>query len=222
MQADPLAPVVQFGPVSLVNGRVAQPVIEQGTLVRGMVGPVQFLRDAGVPLLGRIDMHLVGSVASAHDAQGQLPHLGGKGGGEHECLLAIGAELVNLGKLLGKAQIKHAVGLIKHQRLHGIQPQLAAALQVQQAAGGGHYQISVLQAGNLHAIGQPAHYGGNAQATSVPHQGDGVLHDLLCQFSGGAQHQGAGFGRLEVARVGWVFAARFFGRCFAAGLCLCG
>jgi hypothetical protein len=53
-------------------------------------------------------------------------------------------------------------------------------------------------------------------------QGDGVLHDLLCQFSGGAQHQGAGFGRLEVARVGRVFAARFFGWCFAAGQRLCG
>ena len=130
----------------------------------------------------------MGSVASAHDAQGQLPHLGGKGGGEHECLLAIGAELVNLGKRLGKAQIKHAVGLIEHQRLHGIQPQLAAALQVQQASGCGHYQVGVLQAGNLHAIGQPAHHGGNAQAACVPYQGDGVLHDLLCQFSGGAQH----------------------------------
>ena len=200
----------------LIDGWVAQPMVEHSALVHGVVGPIQLLRDIGVPLLRGVDIDLLGAVATAHHAQRELPHLWRESGREHQGLLALGAKLVDFGQVFGKTQVEHAVGFIQHQGLHGVQAQLAAAVQVQQAAGGGNHQIGVLQPCDLHAIGQAANDAGNAQIARVFDQRDGVLHHLLCQFACGAEHQRTGFGRFEVARIGRVFATLFFGWCLAA------
>ena len=123
---------------------------------------------------------------------------------------------MDFGQVFGKAQVEHAVGFIQHQGLHGVQAQLAAAVQIQQAAGGGNHQVGVLQPRDLHAIGQAANDAGDAQIACVLDQRDSVLHHLLGQFACGAEHQRTGFGWFEVARISRVFAALFFGWCFAA------
>ena len=55
------------------------------------------------------------------------------------------------------------------------------------------------------------------KTAGVLDQFNGVLRDLLGQFTGGAQDQCAGCGRLEVARVGGVFAFGALGRRLAGG-----
>ena len=126
---------------SLVDGGVAQPVVEQLALVRHVVGPQQRLRDGGVLVLRRIDLD---ALRLAHDAGGQLHDARRKGGAEHHGLTALQRELVDFGQVVGKAEVEHAVGFVNHQKLDLVELDLHAALQVEQAAGGGYDQIGVL------------------------------------------------------------------------------
>ncbi len=202
----------------LVNAGVAQPVVEQLALVLGVVGPEQHLLDVGVFFLRAVDLHFVHSGAAVvHDAHGQLLNAGCKRGREHHGLAALGGQIVDFGQVVGEAQVQHAVGFVNHQKLHFIEFDLHGALQVQQAARRGHHQVGVLQLGNLQLVRNAAHHVGNAQAFAVLDQLDGVVRHLLRQFARGAQHQGAGHGGFEVARVGGVFTAGALGWLFATG-----
>ena len=58
---------------------------------------------------------------------------------------------------------------------------------------------------------------GHTQIFAVLDQLNGILRHLLGQFTGGAQHQGTGHGRLEIARLHGVFALGTLGGGLAAG-----
>ncbi len=201
----------------LIDGAVAQPVVQQLALVLGVVGPVQRLLDVGVLFLRGVDLHpLHAGAAVVHDAHGQLLDARGEGGAEHHGLLARSRQVVDLGQVIGKAQIQHAVGLVHDQELHLVQLDLLRALQVQQAAGRGHDQVGVLQTGDLHLVGHAAHHVGDAQALAVLDQLDGVVRHLLRQLARGAQDQGARRGGLEAARLHGVLALGALRRGLAA------
>ena len=152
-----------------------------------------------------------------HHAHGQLLDAGREGGAEHHGLLALGRQVVDFGQIVREAQVQHAVGLVDHQELHLVELDLHRALQVQQTARRGHHEVGVLQLGNLQLVGHAAHHVGNADATAVLDQFDGVMRHLLSQLARGAQDQGAGNGRLEVAGIGGVLALVALGRGLAAG-----
>jgi hypothetical protein len=137
--------------------------------------------------------------AVVHHAHGQLLDARRKRGAEHHGLLALGRQLVDLGQIVGEAQVQHAVGFVDHQELHLVELDLHGALQIQQTARRGHHEVGVLQLGDLQLVGHAAHHVGNAQAAAVLDQVDGVVRHLLGQLTRGAQHQGAGHGSLEVA-----------------------
>ncbi len=191
----------------LVDGSVAQPVVQELPLVLGVVGPEQLLLDVGMLLLRRVDLDLLhAGAAIVHHAHGQLLDARRKGGAEHHGLLALGRQLIDLGQVVGETQIQHAIGLVHNQELHLVQLDLLRALQIQQAARRGHHQVGVLQLGDLHLVGHAAHHVGDAQALAMLDQVDGVMRHLLRQLARGAQHQGAGHGGLEVARLHGVLA----------------
>ena len=202
----------------LLDRGVAQPMVQQRALVLGVVGPEQLLRDVDVALLRVVDLQAVHAAATVvHHAHGQLLDARGKGGREHHGLATRCRQLVDGGQVIGKAQIQHAVGFVNHQELHVFQAQLARTLQIQQAARGGHHQVGVLQAGDLHGIGHAADHVGNAHAFAMAHQFDGIVRDLLRQLTGGAENQRTRLGRTEVARQGRVDALGLFRRGFATG-----
>ena len=180
----------------------------------GVIGPEQDLLDVGVLFLRAVDGDALGL---AHHAGGQLLDARRKGGAEHHRLFAVDGQLVNFGQVVRETQIEHAIGLVNHQKLHFIEFDLHRALQVQQASGGRDHQIGVLQLGNLQLVRHAAHHIGNAQATAVLNQVDGVVRHLLRELARGAQHQGAGGGGFEVARVGRVFALGALRGCFTVG-----
>ena len=206
----------------LVDGRVAQPVVEQLALVLGVVGPEQHLFDVGMFFLRAVDLHFVHArTIVMHDTHGQLLDARRKCRTEHHGLSPLAGELVDLGQVVGEAQVQHAIGLVDHQKLDLIELDLHRALQVQQTAGGGHHQMGVLQLGDLQLVGDATDHVGNAQATAVLDQLDGVVRHLLGQFTRRAQHQRAGHGGLEVARIGRVFPSGALGRLLATGDGVC-
>jgi len=184
-------------------------VVQQLALVLGAVAPVQALLDVHMAVLRGVDLH---PLRLAHDARGQRLDARRKGGAEHHGLAPGGGEAVDFGQVVGKAEVEHAVGLIDHQKLHLIEHQLAAALQIEQAARRGHHEVGVLQFGDLHLVGHAADHVGNAQATAVLHQVDGVVGHLLRQLARRAQHQRTRNGGLEVARQQRVLALGALGR----------
>ena len=187
----------------LLDAGFAQPVVQQATLVVTVVGPEQGLTDVGVFFLRRVDLHVL---RRAHDSGGQLLDARRKGGAEHHGLVAVHGQLVDLGQVFGKTQVKHAVRFVEHQELHLLQLDLSRALQVEQATRCSHHQIGVLQTGDLHGVRHAAHHVGNAQALGVTHQANGVMGHLLGEFSCGTQHQRTGHTGPEIARMGRVLA----------------
>ena len=198
----------------LIDAGIAQPVVQQLALVLGAVAPVELLLDVAVAVLRRIDLHLL---RLAHDAGRQCLDARCEGGTEHHGLVARYGELVDFGQVIGKAEVEHAVGFVHHQELHFIELDLPAALQVEQAAGRSHHEVGVLQLGNLNLVGNTTHHVGNAQATAMAHQIDGVVGYLLGQFAGRAKNQGTRHGGLEVAGQQRVLALRCLGGWLAFG-----
>ena len=198
----------------LVDRRVAQVVVQQLALVAHVVRPHQRLVDGGVLFVRRVDFDALGL---AHDAGGQLHDARRKRGAEHHRLLALDGELVDFGQVVGKAEVEHAVGFVNDEELHLVQLDLQAALQVQQTARRGDDEVGVLQLGNLQLVRNATNDVGNAQATAMTHQIDGISANLLGEFAGWAQNQRAGRGGLEIAQVGGVFALGLFQWRFATG-----
>ena len=198
----------------LVDTGVTQPVVQQLALVLGVVGPKQHLLDVGVLFLRAVDGDALGF---AHHTGSELLNARRKGSAKHHGLLAVNGQLVDLGQIVRETQVQHAVGFVHHQELHLVELDLHRTLQVQQTAGRCNHQIGVLQLGDLQLVRHATHDVGNAQATAMLHQVNRVVRDLLGEFAGGANDQGAGCGCLEVARVGWVFALGALGGGFAFG-----
>ena len=196
----------------LVNRGVAQQMVEQFAFVLRVVGPVQHLANVVVFFLWRVNLHALGLT---HHAGSQLLNARRKRGAEHHGLAALDGELVDLGQIVGEAQVEHAVGFVHHQELNLVEFDLHGALQVEQATGRGHHQIGILQLGNLQLVRHTADHVGHAQATAMRDQTNRVVCDLLRQFAGRANDQSAGCGRFEVARIGRVFATGALWRSFA-------
>ena len=200
----------------LVNGSITQPVIQQLALVFRAVTPVQALLDVDVLVLRGVDLHLL---RTAHHSRGQGLNTGRKSGTEHHGLATRGGQSVDFRKVIGETEIQHAVGFINHQKLHLVQLDLAAALQIQQAARGGHHQVGVLQLGDLHLVRHATDHVGNTQASAVLDQVDRIMRHLLGQFTRGAQHQSPRHGGLEVTRQQRVLALRALGSRLPGRLC---
>ena len=198
----------------LVDGGVAQPVVQQLALVGGVVGPEQHLFDVGVFFLRAVDGHTLGF---AHHTLGQLLDAWRKRGAEHHGLLAFDGELVHFGEVVGETQVQHAVGFVHYQELDLVELDLHGALQVQQAAWCGHHEISVLQLGDLQLVRHTTHHVGDTQAVAMAHQVNGVMGHLLGQFAGRAQDQRTWRCGLEVAHVGRVLALGLLRRRFTLG-----
>ena len=201
----------------LIDRRVAQQVVEQLALVRHVVSPMQCLGNGGMLFMRRVNLN---PLRLAHHTRGQLHDARRKRGAEHHGLLALNRQLVDFGQVVGKAEVKHAVGLVNHQKLDLVEFDLHAALQVKQTAWRSNHQVGVLQFGNLQLVRNTAHHVGNAQAAAMAHQVNGVSTNLLGQLACGAQNQRTRRGSFEVAHVGRVFALWLFGGGFASGNCL--
>ena len=120
----------------LVNGGVTQHVVQQLAFVGHVVGPQQRLRDRCMLLMRRVDFN---TLRLAHHASGQLHDARRKRSAEHHGLLALNSELVDFCQVIGKAEVQHTVGFVHHQKLHLVQLDLQAALQIKQTAWRGHY-----------------------------------------------------------------------------------
>ena len=121
-----------------------------------------------------VDRHLGGVVQQGVH---QPLHLGGHGGGEEKSLLLGGQPAKDAAHVVDEAHVQHPVGLVQHEDLQPGQVDELLAVEVAQAAGGGHQDV--------HALFQPLHLG------SLPH---------AAEDDGGAQGQvlaGAGLGAAQ-------------------------
>ena len=139
-------------------------MVKQLAFVRRIVGPEQNLLDVGVLFLRAVNGH---ALWLTHNTGSQLLDARREGCAEHHGLFATDSELVQLGQIIGEAQIQHAIGFIDHQKLHLVQLDLHGALQIQQTAWGCYHQIGILQLGNLQLVGHAAHHIGNTQTTAM-------------------------------------------------------
>ena len=117
-------------------------------------------------------------------------HLGGHSGGEKEGLLLGGQPAKDAAHVVDEAHVQHPVGLVQHEDLQPGQVDELLAVEVAQAAGGGHQDV--------HAIFQPLHLGGLAHAAEDDGGAQGqvlaiglkALLDLEGQLPGGGEDQG--------------------------------
>ena len=90
-----------------------------------------------------------------------------------------------------EAHVEHAVGLVEHEDLHLGEIDVAALLQVEQAAGCGHQQVDApAQLLELGLVAHAAVDGGDALAGVLGAVAGHVL-DLAGQLAGGGDHEGA-------------------------------
>ena len=162
---------------------VVDQVVQQLVLVGAGYG-VDVLLDVGVgDVLGfDLDDRRVGG-----PLLGQVHHVVGEGGGEQQGLaFALGRGLANdLPHLGDEAHVEHAVGFVQHHHLDHVQVHVAALVEVQQAAGGGHQDVAVAGFELLELLVEvhAADEGHHVQA-GVLGQRRGVLGDLHHQFPG--------------------------------------
>ena len=109
----------------LIDGGVAQPVVKQLALVCHVVSPHQGLRDRRVLFVRRINLNTLGL---AHHTRGQLHDARCERRAEHHGLFALNGELVDFCQVVGKAEVKHAVSFVHHQKLNLVELDLHAAL----------------------------------------------------------------------------------------------
>ncbi len=71
-------------------------------------------------------------------------HLGGHGGGEEEGLLLGGQPAKDAAHVVDEAHVQHPVGLVQHEDLQPGQVDELLAVEVAQAAGGGHQDVHAI------------------------------------------------------------------------------
>ena len=101
-----------------------------------------------------------------------------------------------------EAKIQHVVGLVQHQDLGAVQPHVAFAEQVQQAAGGGHQHVHAAgHGGDLAALRHAAEDQCHAHRR-VLGIGAEAVRDLRRKLARGRQHQAARRLALVLTRLG--------------------
>ena len=103
-------------------------MVEQLFLVDHVVGPVQRLRDLRMAIRGAGQLQ---ATRRLHQARGQRHNARREGGREHQRLIAMLAEMIDVFQIFGKAQIQHAVGLIDDQCFDFRQMDLTALRQIE-------------------------------------------------------------------------------------------
>ena len=156
-----------------------------------------------------------------HHAHRQLLNARRKSGAEHHGLLALQGHVVDVGQVVRKTQVKHAVGFVHHQELDLVQFDLLRTLQVEQTSGRGHHQIGILQLGNLQLVRNAPNHVGDAHTAAMLDQLDRVMRHLLGQLTCRANDQCARCSSFEVTWVGGVLAFFALRRRLAIGQCLC-
>ena len=124
-------------------------------------------------------------------AGGQRLHRVGEGGREQQILAARRQQRQHAAQLVGKTQVKQAVGFVQHQHGHMRQPQRVVVYQVQQATRGGDHDVGTTT--QRHHLGvdrnTPKHHGGFHRHTDVLRQAADGFTNLGGQLAGGGQHQ---------------------------------
>ena len=123
---------------------------------------------------------------------GQRQHRWRQGGREKQVLPARRQQRQNALKLLLKAQVQQAVGLVQHQGLHSRQLQRVVLDQVQQAPGGGDHDVSATsQTHHLRVDGHAAkHHRDFDWLRLMPGQHPRHLADLHGELTRRHQNQG--------------------------------
>ena len=155
---------------------------------------VLHLLDGG---LGRVDLVLDRVADPVTDQAGDV--VVQRGREEHGLVLARDAaqEPDDLGQ---EAHVDHAVGLVEHEHLHVLERDVAAADQVDQAAGGGHDHVVAAVGGlDLAVHGRAAVDGGDGAVDGLGQRRQHVA-DLHGQLARGHEHQGGGPARLGLGR----------------------
>ncbi len=198
----------------LVDGGVAQPMVEQFAFVLGVVSPEQLLADVLMLFLWAVDLQ---TLRFSHHTGCKLLNTRRKRGAEHHGLLAANGQLIDISQVIGEAQVQHTVGFVNHQELNLVQFDLHGALQVKQTTGCRHHEVGILQLGNLQLVRHTTHNIGNTQTAAMLNQIDRIVCHLLGQFAGGANNQGARCSWCEMTGIGRVFALGTLWRCLAFG-----
>ena len=171
----------------LVQADIAQHVVQQLHLVRGVVRVQQALRDVGVLFLVAGDFDALGI---AHHAGGQLGHRAVQRGREQQRLAGFRQAADDGLDVFDEAHVQHAVGFVQHQGVHGVQLDATGLQVIQQAARGGDQHVDAArQRLQLRAVGHAAHDGGGAQPGQVAAVVLGGFGDLQGQFTRRGQHQ---------------------------------
>jgi hypothetical protein len=116
-----------------------------------------------------------------------------------------GQQREDAAELFGKAQVEQAVGLVEHQRRHGVELERVVLHQVEQAAGRGDHDVgAAAQAHHLRVDRHAAEGDDDLQALGqVLRQAAHGLADLGREFARGHEHQ-----RAHAARPCAAFGAR--------------
>lgn len=102
-------------------------MVEQLFLMDQVVGPVQRLGNLCMAIRGARQFE---STRLLHQACGQRHDAWRKGSREHQGLLTVLTQMIDIFQILGKAQIQHTVGLVDDQCLHFGQMDLTTLRQV--------------------------------------------------------------------------------------------
>ncbi len=108
---------------------ITQVMIQQFFLMDHVIGPVQRLGNLGMAIRGAGQLE---ATRVLHQAGRQRHDARCKRGREHEGLLTLLAEVINVFQIFRKAQIEHTVSFIHDQRLHIGEVNLTALREVEQ------------------------------------------------------------------------------------------
>ncbi len=120
----------------LLQISITQVMIQQLFLMDQVIRPVQRLGNLFVTIRGTGQFE---STRLLHQARGQRHDARREGGREHQCLVTMLTEVVDVFQIFGKAQIQHTVGFVNDQRFNFSQMNLTTLRQVQQTTRCGHY-----------------------------------------------------------------------------------
>ena len=163
-------------------------MVQKFSFVLRMICPKHHLLDVGVSFLRRVNLN---ALRLPHHTRGQGLNARRKSCREHHRLMTLNGQLIDFSQVIGKAQVKHAVRFIDHQKLHLFKFNVHGTLKIDQTPRRCNNQVCILQLGNLHGIGHATDNIGNSQAFAMLDQINGIMRDLLGQLARRTKNQSA-------------------------------